>query len=280
MIINVDEIAANVDNNLDIDSISEFDFNSIFSHISTTLIYDNNSNNDNVNKLIDQIISKFDNMEIRGYLFTDNKSKYGKADVISDNYDIFSYKESKLDYILDVKNDIIEKDKSKHLIFAPTYPYELTQFIIFDNCYMRGGNGSNNNTYQDYDCIDGTIKDLINNNTSYQFYLIFIDRQNSYMPPSLRFNIDYVFIYNNDDEYNGILFSYFGSEFQKYNIFIDTSKQIRSRDSYLVVIKNSLKYYNNEKIFYYDFNETNLLSCTEDIINKCLDEEYVIVIDI
>ncbi len=270
MIINVeddDEITANVDNNFDIDSISEFDFNSIFSHISTTFIHDNNSNNDNVNKLIDQIISKFDNMEIGGYLFTDNKGKYGKADVISDNYDIFNYKESKLDYLLDVKDDIIEKDKGKN----------LAQFIIFDNCYIRGGPSNN---YQDYDCIDGTIKDLINNNTSYQFYLIFIDRQNSYLPPSLRFNIDYVFIYNNndnDEEYAGILFSYFGSEFQKYDVFVDAVQQMRLRDNYLVIIRNSLKYYNNEKIFYYDFSE---IESAEEIINKCLDNEYVMIIDI
>ncbi len=266
MIINIDddyEITASLENNLDIDSISEFDFDSIFSNISTTLIYDNNSNNYNTNKLLDNIISKFDDMGIEGYLFTDNKTKYGKEEIVSNNYDIFKYKESRLDYLLNLKNDVIERCKNQN----------FSQFIIFDNCYIKEGYS---NDYKDYDCIDETIKDLLNNYNRYQFYLIFVDRENSYLPQSIRFNIDYVFIYNDNDEYNGLLFSYFGSEFQRYNLFVDTIEQMRSMNNYLVIIKNSLKYYNNEKIFYYDFEAES----TTEIINKCLDHEYEIIIDI
>lgn len=228
---------------ININSISKFNFDSIFDHISITYIYDNN---DTVNQLTYYFINQFNNRGISGYLFTDNK--YGKSEKLN-NCKTSNYMESHLDCILNEKCD-------------KEHNY---QFIIFDNCYIKE---VLSDSY-----IDNTIQDLLENNTSYLFYLIFIDRDNSYLPQVLRFKIDYVFIYNNNDNYNGLLYSYFGNTFPNYNSFFNMIQQMREQNNYVVIIKNSLKYHNNEKIFY--FNKTN-----EQIIKKCLNDEYILIIDI
>jgi hypothetical protein len=253
-----------IPHDIDVDYISEFNFDSILENISSTFIYDSDYET-NSKKMIDHITSKFKDKGIEGYIFTKNKSKYGKYEV--DEFDVIKYKESQLDYLLNIKNDIlcqINKSKKENKKM-------LTQYMIFDNCFS-------------YDNVDGTIKDLIEYNDTYMFHVIFISSNNLILPPYIRFNLDYVFIYNSINNDDSILYSWWANNLLDEKTFSDTLHHMRTNNSYLVIIKNSLRYYGTDiydKIFYYNFSDnSNEIIDRSEFIKKCLNGEYILTVDI
>jgi hypothetical protein len=149
----------------------------------------------------------------------------------------------------------ITKDRKKELEKHGSSTIDPRAFLIFDDCM-----------YNKAITKDKNIRCIFMNGRHYKIFLLITMQHGLGLPPDLRSNIDYVFIFrNNIVKEREKIYNHYAGMFPTFDVFNQVMNQCTENFECLV-IDNKIQSNNiNDNVFWYKAQESNYKMCSQNL---------------